>query len=110
MEIDRNEPKRFCRKCLIRELGMDEYFRNLQDYIRNLDPDLKVPDEVYEERLAKCKECAQLTQGLCRVCGCYVELRAAMKKNSCPLGKPAWVRAEETGEISYSSHMYCPAR
>ena len=97
MEIDRNEPKRFCRKCLIRELGMDEYFRNLQDYIRNLDPDLKVPDEIYEERLAMCKKCEELTQGLCRVCGCYVELRAAMKKNSCPLGKPAWVRAEEGG-------------
>ena len=95
MEFSKNEPKRFCRKCLIRELGMDEYFQNLQDYIRNLDADLKVSDAIYEERLAKCKECEKLVQGLCRVCGCYVELRAVMKKNSCPLGTPAWVRVKD---------------
>lgn len=92
------EPRRFCRKCLIRDLGMNEYFRNLQEYIRNLDPEQKVSDEVYEERLAKCRTCEKLTQGMCRVCGCYVELRGIMKKNSCPLGNPRWGRMEEKEE------------
>ena len=25
--------------------------------------------------------------GMCRACGCYVELRAAMRKNACPYEK-----------------------
>ena len=90
MKLEENEPRRFCRKCLLRDLGKDEYFRNLKDYIRNLDPELKVPEDVYEKRLERCRECGELSQGLCRVCGCFVELRAVMKKNACPLAKPAW--------------------
>ena len=30
-----------------------------------------------------------------RICGCYVELRAVMKKNGCPLVKPMWTRVQE---------------
>lgn len=69
-----------------------EYFRTLHEYIAHLDADLKVDDEVYEERLALCKQCEKLYQGMCRICGCYVELRAVMKKNGCPLVKPMWTR------------------
>lgn len=76
-------------------MGKDEYFRNLHDYIANLDPDLKVSEDVYEQRLARCKECEKLMDGMCRVCGCYVELRAAMKKNRCPLVHPKWERVCE---------------
>ena len=72
-----------------------EYFRTLHEYIEHLDADLKVSSERYEERLALCKECEKLYQGMCRICGCYVELRAVMKKNSCPLVKPAWTRVQE---------------
>ena len=76
---------RFCRKCLTRELqGQEEYFANLQEYIRNLDVDIKATEELYESRLAVCKECNLLFQGMCRTCGCYVELRAAITKNNCP--------------------------
>lgn len=92
---DASEPRRFCRKCLTRDMEQTEYFRTLHEYIANLDADLKVSDAVYEERLAHCKECEKLYQGMCRICGCYVELRAVMKKNSCPLVQPAWVRESE---------------
>ncbi len=44
-----------------------EYFRTLHEYIAHLDADLKVDDEVYEERLALCKECEKLYQGMCRI-------------------------------------------
>lgn len=79
---------RFCRKCLIRELaGQEETFRTIREYIENLDPDIKAGRELYEERLEICKGCELLLQGMCRSCGCYVELRAAMEKNSCPRKK-----------------------
>lgn len=85
------EPRRYCRKCLLREME-SEYFESLQNYIRNLDEDLKVEPEVYEERLAKCQSCDQLFSGMCRLCGCYVELRAVMRKNSCPKVRAEWSR------------------
>lgn len=76
---------RLCRKCLTRDmLGQEAYFRSLHDYIENLDVDVKAPEALYEERLAVCRDCDLLFQGMCRKCGCYVELRAAVRKNSCP--------------------------
>lgn len=96
--LGEKEPRRYCRKCLTREMGRDEYFRNLHEYIAQLDPDLKVDGDEYEARLAQCKTCEKLLDGMCRVCGCYVELRAAMKKNRCPLVHPRWERSvQESG-------------
>jgi len=90
-------PRRFCRRCLLQEMGESEYFENLHAYIKNLDDDLKVCSEVYAQRLAQCKSCDNLLSGMCRICGCYVELRAVMKKNICPLVRPRWgaVKDEE---------------
>ncbi len=76
-----------CRKCLTRDMDQAAYFQNLHDYIANLDEDLKVETPLYETRLSLCKECDLLLDGMCRACGCFVELRAAMKKNSCPYDK-----------------------
>ena len=39
---DTSEPRRFCRKCLTREMEQTEYFRTLHEYIAHLDADLKV--------------------------------------------------------------------
>ena len=84
MEQDK-ENVRLCRKCLTRDMiGQEEYFRSLHDYIENLDLDIKAVEPLYEERLGICRECDMLFQGMCRKCGCYVELRAAVKKNTCP--------------------------
>ena len=52
--------------------------------------DLKVEDEEYQNRLAKCKECDNLLSGMCRICGCFVEMRAVMKKNHCPAVEKRW--------------------
>ena len=80
---------RACRRCLTREMmgEQKEYFRNLHEYIANLDEGLKAATVLYEKRLAVCKECSLLYQGMCRTCGCYVELRAAVAKKDCPEGK-----------------------
>lgn len=81
----REENLRFCRKCLTRELaGQEETYRTIREYIDNLDSDTKADRGLYEKRLDVCKECEMLLQGMCRSCGCYVELRAAIKKNACP--------------------------
>lgn len=80
--------QRYCRKCLTRDMiGQEEYFRSLREYIANLDPDIKASEPLYEDRLAVCKECDMLLDGMCRSCGCYVELRAVIEKNICPREK-----------------------
>ena len=65
-------------------MDKDKYFRTLQDLIKGIDKSDKAPDSLYEERLSKCLECERLTDGMCNACGCFVELRAAFKKNKCP--------------------------
>ena len=77
-----------CKKCLIREMAdMETVFRTIHDYIENLDVDVKTPAELYEKRLQTCTECEMLLAGMCRSCGCYVEMRAAAVKNECPRSK-----------------------
>ena len=84
-------PGRVCRKCLLKDMPEQAYFESLRNYIRRLDEELKVSEAVYDGRLEKCRACENLTEGLCRICGCYVELRAVMKKNRCPKVAPAWM-------------------
>lgn len=82
--------QRYCRKCLLREMDEEEYFANLYDYMERLDEDLKIDNGEYERRLSICKGCENLFNGMCTICGCYVELRALMKKNSCPNVEKKW--------------------
>jgi hypothetical protein len=85
---------RLCKKCLLRDMvGQEEYFRSLGEYIDNLDEELKVSAPVYEERLTVCRQCDMLLEGMCRSCGCYVELRAVVAKNSCP--REYWLQMEQ---------------
>lgn len=84
------QKQRYCRKCLLREMDEEEFFQRMDTYIRNLPEEDKVSAEVYEERLAHCKACEHLLNGMCRICGCYVEMRAAMKIRICPDYDPKW--------------------
>ncbi len=60
------------------------YFQKLEAYIEGLDESDRVTQNVYEERLQICNGCKNLTRGMCRLCGCFVELRAALKVRKCP--------------------------
>lgn len=62
----------------------------MYEYIERLPEEDKVSSEVYEERLGKCKECDHLMNGMCRKCGCYVEMRAVMKVRGCPDVPARW--------------------
>lgn len=77
-----------CKRCLTREMAESAgEFQSIKDYIDNLDADIKAPKEVYENRLETCKQCEMLLTGMCRSCGCYVEMRAAIQKRECPRKK-----------------------
>ena len=81
------ENKRRCYRCLLREIDEEAYKKQLQRYIELLDRDIKTAEEIYEDRLSRCKECDYLEAGTCLACGCSVELRAAVKKSHCPYKK-----------------------
>ena len=53
----------------------------------SLEEEEKASGQLYEERLSVCKQCDYLNAGMCKACGCYVEMRAAMKARICPYGK-----------------------
>ena len=59
------------------------------DIIKDAD---RSSERSYKERLNICRECEKLNAGTCLSCGCYVEIRAAMKRSACPNGK--WDRTD----------------
>ncbi len=75
---------RVCKRCLIRDMAEYEEYKNMFEYIRNLPEEIKASKELYERRMDRCKECDMLLSGMCRKCGCFVEMRAAVANNYCP--------------------------
>ena len=71
------ESERYCRKCELAKQygsGLEEY---LLRYLAQLTPEEQAEDE-----------------HMCRACGCYVQLRAAVKGQNCPYEK--WEQEGET--------------
>ena len=73
-----------CKRCLLREMDDRETWQSVRDCIERLPGDRRVPETVYERRLSACRSCDALLAGTCQLCGCYVELRAAIRQQSCP--------------------------
>ena len=44
----------------------------------------KTDEKDYQKRLSICLSCDNLLSGTCLSCGCYVEIRAAIKRGRCP--------------------------
>lgn len=79
--------KRFCRKCeLAKQYGGDAA-AYVERYLMQIKPEEQAEDGVYEERLKHCADCGYLLDTMCRACGCYVQLRAALKGQQCPYKK-----------------------
>ncbi len=87
LEEDKIKKLRVCKRCLLKELDLEEYNEKLHKYILKLDASIKTNDQEYDCRLQVCKECEKLHEGTCQACGCFVELRAAVKKSHCPYKK-----------------------
>lgn len=79
--MDLSVNKNICKRCLLRDMtGEDSAnIAKYRDAIKE-----RVSDEIYERRLAVCKECDFLNSGTCKACGCYVELRALGRGAKCP--------------------------
>lgn len=84
------EALRVCKKCLVREESEEQFFIHLEQYIAHLDEEARVTQEEYERRLHICNSCEKLLGGMCRLCGCFVELRCALKIRHCPDSKKKW--------------------
>ena len=83
--------KKPCR-CLLFEAGQQDMARTVAEYVAGLDDAIRTPENVYRERLDLCRECPELMNGTCRLCGCYVETRAAKRVQGCPMVPPRWVK------------------
>ena len=69
--------------------------RVIAEYVASLDESVRTPEDAYRARLAICEGCEQLLSGTCRLCGCYVETRAAKKGQNCPMVPARWTRITE---------------
>lgn len=77
-------------RCLLYEAGEKQLAENIREYIGTLGEDIKAEKELYQKRLSICGKCPQLLDGTCLKCGCYVEMRAAVKRNRCPSENKYW--------------------
>lgn len=91
MRTDKQEPLRYCKKCLLVELTDEKaLYGIIRDRISLMDQDKRTSEEEYSRRLAICAACDHLTRGTCVQCGCYVELRAARRHMNCPCIPAKW--------------------
>ena len=87
------DPRKQCR-CLLKEAGEAEMAASIAEYVALLDEAVRTPEAAYQARLAVCRDCPELLNGTCRLCGCYVEARAAKKAQQCPMAPPRWTKFE----------------
>ncbi len=73
-----------CKRCLLFESAQNSTLELIKEKISKLSEDERADSELYNHRLSLCKECDYLLSGVCQKCGCYVEFRAAFKKQKCP--------------------------
>ena len=74
-----------CRRCLLAEMESEKpLYELLREWLTALPPEETAAPETVQARLSACHACDHLTSGMCALCGCYVELRAAMKRAQCP--------------------------
>ena len=79
-----------CKRCLLEQANERELFKSVSELIEALSEDKKTPPDAYASRLAACLDCPYLLSGTCVKCGCFVELRAARLRMSCPNDIPQW--------------------
>jgi hypothetical protein len=81
---------------MIDESSLREY---LDNYAATLPAEMRAPEAEYVKRLTLCDECGYRIQFTCTLCGCYVQARAAKKRQKCPIpGAPRWNALPEEEE------------
>ncbi len=78
---------KICTRCLLKDFSKEDYEKIIVQGIKALPTEELISDDILSGRLKICRECEKINQGTCLACGCYVEIRAAMKKGKCPYRK-----------------------
>lgn len=65
-------------------------YEKIRRTVEQMDPDVRAEEAEYRRRLEQCRQCDRLLAGMCRVCGCFVEIRAANKNSFCPGERHRW--------------------
>ncbi|MBP3704499.1 MAG: hypothetical protein J6I98_03095 [Clostridia bacterium] len=89
-EEDGAVAERICKRCLLKDLSETDYFRSIYEYIENLPAEQKADEALYTSRLEKCRACDHLVNGMCELCGCFVEVRAAKRLQHCAKNMEIW--------------------
>lgn len=84
------EMKKICKRCLLEDFGESDLLKSVQDYIALLPEGERAGDALREKRLYICRKCPHLQNGMCRLCGCFVEARTAKLSQRCPDVPARW--------------------
>ena len=76
-----------CTRCLLKDYSKEVYEKLIVEGLKVLPAEDLADEEVTSKRLSVCKDCEKINQGTCLACGCYVEIRAALKAGKCPYSK-----------------------
>lgn len=76
-----------CRRCLLKDISKEDYEKFIVDGLKALPEADLVTEDIASSRLSVCNECDKINQGTCLACGCFVEIRASLKKGRCPYSK-----------------------
>ena len=80
----------FCRKCLLEDIDPEGIYREIREMAAALPEEKRTEESEYRRRLDICSRCERLGEGICGVCGCFVELRAAKRDRHCPGVDKLW--------------------
>ena len=64
--------------------GGEALAQTIREQLAALPPEALCADDARAARLSACAACDHLRDGLCALCGCYVEYRAALLNRRCP--------------------------
>lgn len=78
---------KICRRCLLSDISKEQYEALIVNGLKALPQEDLVDESSCSKRLEICRECEKLNEGTCLACGCFVEIRAALKKGRCPYNK-----------------------
>lgn len=83
-------------RCLLRDdEDQQPLYQIVAEYVALLPQEQRADEVCYANRLARCAACENLRDGTCVLCGCYVEARAAKRRQRCPKVPPAWTQEKE---------------
>jgi len=88
------EERHYCKRCLLADFGESDLLRSIQEYIDLLPEEQRASKETVDSRLMICRSCTKLQNGMCSICGCFVEARTAKSNQSCPDTPSRWGREE----------------